>query len=251
MRFRLPGQITHSEVRLVIDTLMVSLLVIFSLLWAFQQFMVNPPYVDPERYPVRGIDVSAHNGKLNLDAAASDGIEFVFIKASEGSDHKDNNFSINYEKARKAGLKTGAYHYFRFDKDGVKQARNFLEALGYRPLDLGIAIDVEEAGNAHGVDTLDVKRRLHDMVDYLHLLGHRVMLYTNRDGYYDYIAEEFHGLPLWICSFNRVPINADWTFWQYDHHGRVKGIKGDVDLNAYVGSRKDWEEIYSGKEVAE
>lgn len=230
--------------------LMVSLLVIFALFWAANQFLINPPYVDPERYPVRGIDVSSHNGTINLDAAASDGIEFIFIKASEGSEHKDTNFNINYDKARKAGLKTGAYHYFRFDKDGVKQARNFLEALNHRHLDLGIAIDVEEAGNAHGVDTTDVKRRLRDMVDYLNLLGHRVMLYTNRDGYYDYIAEEFQGSPLWICSFNRVPINADWTFWQYDHHGRVKGIKGDVDLNAYVGSRKDWDYNFGGKEQA-
>lgn len=251
MKLKLSDHIVRSELRLAIDMLMVSLLVIFALVWAGNQFLTNPPYVDPDRYPIRGIDVSSHNGVMDLHAAASDGVEFVFIKASEGSDHKDANFKTNYEKARQAGLKTGAYHYFRFDKDGVKQARNFLETLGSRHFDLGIAIDVEEAGNAHGVDTTEVKRRLHDMVDYLNLLGHRVMLYTNRDGYYDYLSDEFQGIPLWICSFNRVPINADWTFWQYDHHGRVKGVKGDVDLNAYVGSRKDWENAFSGKEVEE
>lgn len=231
--------------------IMVSLLVLFALIWAWNQFMNTPPYVDPDRYPVRGIDVSSHNGMMNLKAAAYDGIEFIFIKASEGTDNKDPNFRINYDKARHAGLKIGAYHYFRFDKDGVKQARNFIKALGRRHLDLGIAIDVEEAGNAHDVDTSEVKLRLRDMVDYLNLLGHRVMLYTNKSGYYDYLVEEFQGTPLWICSFNRIPINADWTFWQYDHHGRVNGVKGDVDLNAYVGSRKDWEEAYCGKEVGE
>ena len=84
------------------------------------------------------------------------------------------------------------------------------------------------------------------MVDYLNLLGHRITFYTNKEGYYDYIADLFPGAPLWICSFSSNPINAEWTFWQFNHHGKVRGIRGDVDLNAFCGSREDWEDFLNG-----
>ena len=84
------------------------------------------------------------------------------------------------------------------------------------------------------------------MVDYLNLLGHRVMFYTNREGYYEYLADTFPGAPLWICGFSENPINAEWTFWQFNHRGRVDGITGDVDLNAFCGSREEWQSFLEG-----
>lgn len=231
------------ELKIAAIFLLVSLLLICACVWAYHQFMTTPPYVDPVRYPVRGIDVSSHNGMMNLDAAADDGIDFVFIKASEGVNFKDENFRLNYNKASHAGLKIGVYHFFRFDKDGVEQALNFMRTVGKRKPELGLAVDVEAAGNPVNVPDSLVKERLEAMVDYLYLLGHRVTFYTNKDGYYKYIADTFPGAPLWICSFSSTPINTEWLFWQFDHHGRVKGIRGDVDLNVFSGSRKDWDEF--------
>ncbi|MDE6668826.1 MAG: hypothetical protein K2K26_03970 [Muribaculaceae bacterium] len=234
------------DLEVSVDFLFVAVLLVFASWSAYSSFMTSPPYVDTERYPVRGIDVSAHNGMMNLDAAARDGVEFIFIKASEGEDFRDNNFRLNYDKARHAGLKIGAYHFFRFDKEGVPQAINLLRAVGSRPLDLGLVIDVEEFGNAKDVEREVVGRRLRHMVDYLTLLGRRVTFYTNRKGYYDYLVEEFPGFQLWICSFNSTPISAEWTFWQHNHHGAIKGIKGDVDLNTFCGSRDDWQRFLDG-----
>lgn len=215
-----------------------------SCVWVWNQYLKSPPYVDPERYPVRGIDVSAHNGEIDFKAVKKEGMDFVFIKASEGSDFKDKNFDINYRNARRNGLKTGAYHFFRFDKDGVDQAINLLQTTGPRHLDLGLAIDIEQQGNPENVDSTLIADRLTAMVEYLNLLGYRVTLYTNRSGYEKFLMDTFPGYPLWICSFAEHPIDADWTFWQYDHHGKIKGITGDVDLNAYNGSREEWNEKF-------
>lgn len=212
-------------------------------LWAYRQFIITPPYVDPERYPIRGIDVSRHNGLMNLDAAARDGIEFIFIKASEGGETKDPNFRLNYDKARHAGMKIGAYHFFRFDRDGVTQAMNLHDVVRFRHLDLGVAIDVERHNNATGVPDDSIRERLAAMIDYLHLRGYRVTLYSNAEGYYDLLHTDFRGAPLWICSFKSMPINREWDFWQYYHHGKVAGIRGDVDLNVFSGSRAEWEEF--------
>ncbi len=232
-----------NDLRVAAVFLVVCVLLVFASVWAYHEFMTTPPYVDPERYPVKGIDISAHNGMMNLDAAAADGIEFVFIKATEGVTFRDENFRLNFRKASHAGLKIGIYHFFRFDKDGVEQAINFLRTTGNRKPELGLVIDVEKHGNPDNIPDSIVKERLSAMVDYLNLLGHRVTFYTNKEGYYDYIADIFPGAPLWICSFSSNPINAEWTFWQFNHHGRIKGIRGDVDLNVFCGSREDWNDF--------
>ncbi|MDE5790019.1 MAG: hypothetical protein K2H96_02155 [Muribaculaceae bacterium] len=230
------------DIPAVILFLGVSVMLVFSCLWAYDKFMTSAPYVSYERYPIRGIDVSRHNGMMNLDAAASDGIEFIFIKASEGEGLQDENFHLNYDKAGHAGLKRGAYHFFRFDKDGISQGQNFMRAVGGRPLELGVVIDIEESGNAKDVTHDQIMQRLADMVEYLNMHGYRVMFYTNRQGYEDFLMNNYTGMPLWICHFSSTPFDADWTFWQFDHHGKVKGIPSEVDLNVFVGSRKDWEE---------
>lgn len=235
---RLPEE---TDVHMRVDFAVAALLVVFALFWTGRHFLTAPPYVDRERYPIMGIDVSHHNGMMNLNAAAADGVSFIFIKASEGASFRDVNYRINFDKARHAGLKVGAYHFFRFDKEGVEQAKNLLEAIGDRVPDLGIAVDVESHSNPEGIDPEIVAERLLTMTEYLNLKGHRVIFYTNRDGYYDYIREQFEGYPLWISSFSSVPINADWLFWQYNHRGHVKGIRGDVDLNVFCGSREEWE----------
>jgi len=226
--------------------LFVCLFLVFAGIWAYKTFMSSPPYVDPERYPVRGIYISAHNGNVDMERVAADGYEFVFIKATEGVDFKDRNFRVNYDKAEKAGLKTGIYHFFRFDRDGVEQALNLLKAVGKRRPDLGIVIDVEKAGNPDSIPKEKIQSRLTHMVEYLNLLGHRVMFYSNRDGYYEYLADAFPGAPLWICGFSENPIHAEWSFWQFNHRGEVDGIEGDVDLNAFCGSREEWQNFLEG-----
>ncbi|MCH5232862.1 MAG: hypothetical protein J1E78_04415 [Muribaculaceae bacterium] len=226
--------------------LIVLCLLVFSAVWVYKAIFNTPPYVDSDKYPVRGIDVSHHNGIIDFNKVADSGVEFVFMKASEGITHRDSLFKRNYEEARKVGLKTGAYHYFRFDCDGVEQAVNFLRAVGPHHYDLGLVIDVESSGNADGVSADVIKNRLVNMVDYMNLLGYRVMIYTNFDGYYDFIEETMPGCPLWICRFKENPINAEWTFWQYDHHGKVPGVKGDVDINVFCGGTEQWENYLQG-----
>lgn len=240
------GNISGKDVKVTLGFLVVSVALVLSAIAAWQHFMRTPPYVDFERYPVKGIDVSAHNGMMNLDAAADDGVRFIFIKASEGATFRDSNFRLNYDKAKHAGMKIGAYHFFRFDRDGVDQARNLLQVVRGRDLDLGVAIDIEEHGNPSGIDSALIADRLIRMADFLNLSGYRVTVYSNKAGYFDYVRDALPGTNLWICSFSPTPINTEWTFWQYNHRGRVKGIRGDVDMNVFCGSEEEWQNYLDG-----
>lgn len=212
---------------------------------AWVNFRSTPPYVDREVFPIGGIDISAHNGKINFNEVASDGVEFVWIKATEGADFRDKRFSVNHKRAGAAGLKRGAYHFFRFDKDGVEQAINLLEAVGDRKLEIGVAIDIESSGNPEDIDDNLIKERIAAMVDYLNLRGLAPTLYCNKTDYYRYLADSFPGNSLWICSFSSDPIAAPWTFWQHNHKGSVRGVKGDVDLNVFGGPESEWNEFIS------
>lgn len=62
-------------------------------------------------YPVRGVDLSYYQGNIDWDVLASQGVDFCFIKATEGIDHNDSQFAQNWETAQSAQIYVGAYHF--------------------------------------------------------------------------------------------------------------------------------------------
>ena len=50
--------------------------------------------------PVRGVDVSHHQGRIDWEALSDSGIAFAFMKASEGRDHRDRRFRENWADGR-------------------------------------------------------------------------------------------------------------------------------------------------------
>ena len=199
--------------------------------------------VNRAEYPIVGIDVSSHNGEIDFDRVKADGYSFVIIKASEGLEHHDSRFATNYDNARKSGLKVGAYHFFRKDTDGLNQAKNFLETIGWRKLDLPLVVDVEDWSNAKNVEDERTQKNLDAMLDNLRSRGHKVMVYTNGDGYKKYIKDGQININLWLCAFKQPDKlkHIPHQLQQYSHWGRVKGIWGDVDLNVFNGSQEQWD----------
>ena len=49
---------------------------------------VTEAHPDFENYPVRGLDLSAHNGNVNFDSIAAN-YDFVILKATEGGNWTD------------------------------------------------------------------------------------------------------------------------------------------------------------------
>ena len=77
----------------------------------------------PDRnvYPLRGIDVSNHQGQIDWPRVAKDDVAFAIIKATEGGDFVDKSFARNIEAARAAGLTVGAYHFFTFCRARIRR----------------------------------------------------------------------------------------------------------------------------------
>lgn len=199
-------------------------------------------HADISGYAVNGIDISAHNGKVDFGKVKQSGVDFVIIKATEGITFKDSLFAANHRNATDKGLKTGAYHFFRFDADGIGQAHNFLSSVAEKNLSLPLIIDVESHTNPAVAFPAKVRRNLRDMVDELASFGFPVMIYTNKEGYEKFVAGEFDDCPLWICTFDRPENGLEWSVWQYSHRGNVAGLDSDVDLNVFEGDSLEWTE---------
>ena len=199
--------------------------------------------VDRFRYPVAGIDVSKHNGKIDFEKVAADDYQFVFIKASEGKTYRDEAFERNYQGARDAGLMVGAYHFFRKNRTGEEQAANLLSVIKGKPLDLPLVIDLEDDwGNGATTSRETALKRVLEMIEILVGKGYDVMIYTNLDGDEKYYKGMLGDHDLWLCSFTSPDMLKDkpHCFQQFSHEGNVDGVKGNVDLNVWRGSKREW-----------
>ena len=104
----------------------------------------RPPLADGERY---GVDVSAHQGEIEWEQVAEDGIQFAYTKATEGQGWIDERFTANWDGAETAGLDRGAYHFFTLCAAGDEQARNFLRVAPPDDDAMPPVIDLELTGN--------------------------------------------------------------------------------------------------------
>jgi lysozyme len=202
-------------------------------------------YPSQERFPVRGIDVSHHQGEIDWDAVRSAGIEFVFVKATEGRDHNDTRFLENWEGAGRAGIRRGAYHFFTFCTPGLEQADHFLSVVGSLPRELPVAADVEFSGNCEGWSSIDdirselraFLRRVGDS------LGHAPTLYVTPSSFREIAAGHFDRRRIWLRGLFFEPSRrryGAWSFWQYADNARLPGIRGPVDLNVFCCSRAEF-----------
>lgn len=189
----------------------------------------SPP---PRGYRVHGIDVSHHQGWIDWDRVAASGIDFAFLKATEGISHRDRRFRAN-RAAAEGTLPYGAYHYFSACHSGSAQAAHFLAEVpeaGDLPAVLDVEADERCNRGARLEGIADEVSAWLDEVETVH--GLRPLLYSNA-AFHD---RHLHSIEAdrWLASYSRIP-GEDWTFWQYTSDGRVPGIAGPVDRNVYAG----------------
>jgi lysozyme len=90
-----------------------------------------------------GIDVSAHQGRINWRKVRGDGISLAYIKATEGGDFVDRLFAANWAGTHAAGVDRSAYHFFTPCTLGAVQAEHFLRTAPPKPDALAPAVDLD------------------------------------------------------------------------------------------------------------
>src|SRR5262245_50270540 len=62
---------------------------------------------------IRGIDVSYYQGTIDWNRVKNDGIDFAFVRVSDGATFRDPKFVTNWAESQAAGVVRGAYQFFR------------------------------------------------------------------------------------------------------------------------------------------
>lgn len=203
----------------------------------WQAFLHYQP--DRRAFPVRGIDVSHHQGRIDWPAVAVDDVAFAYLKASEGGDHHDRQFAANWAGARQAGLAVGAYHYFTFCKSGREQAANFIATVPAAGDALPPVVDLEFGGNCGArPDGPALRRELDAFLGPVEFHARRRVVLYMTDEFYRQYGADLPPRALWRRSIVFKPADRPvWTLWQFHNRGTVRGIAGPVDLNLFAGDR--------------
>lgn len=204
-------------------------------------------FVSPsrERFPIRGIDVSHHQGEIAWSDVASSGmVDFVYIKASEGGDWVDPKFAHHWEATAAVGLPRGAYHFFTLCRPGLVQAEHFMATVPVDPSALPPVIDLEFVGNCAAPPSADILAEVDAFSDLLeHHYGRRPLLYTTEEFYLDILGGTVPSQELWLRDLFGEPsyVPTGWRIWQFHSRARIPGIDGPVDLDAFNGTRAEFE----------
>jgi len=201
-----------------------------------------PGVVCPDGATIEGIDVSYYQGSISWNTVAASGIEFAFIRVSDGLDYPDSRYQDNWSSAQDAGVVRGTYQYFRVGQDATTQAEYLLDQMG--PLeegDLPPVVDVENYGN-EGYSTSEITDAVGEWISVIEgELGVKPIIYTSYGAWSSMSgSDDFRDYPLWTANWHAscplIPDQwSDWFFWQYSATGSVSGISGNVDLDVFNG----------------
>lgn len=190
---------------------------------------------------VKGIDVSHWQRDVHWANAKKAGIDFCFIKASEGL-KIDTLYKDHKAGAKAQGILTGSYHFFRPERDPLTQAKLFVAHAGID--DLPKVIDWEISSSqiakkdavAHAWAFLNEVEKLDGSIP---------IIYT---GAYFFEALGtgrmlFKKFRLWTANWTSlcplVPTPFDtWQFWQQRSTLTLPGTTGFLDQDVFNGDIK-------------
>lgn len=217
------------------------------------------PDPTPEDFAVHGIDVSRYQGDINWLAAKNGGVEFAFIKATEGGDHSDPRFLDYWYAAKAAGIPRGAYHFYYFCRTGAEQAAWFIQNVPNEEDALPPVLDMEWNGHSKTCKKQPSKDEvIREMAVFLKTVedhyGKKPIIYSSVDFHRDRLEGEKHGYDFWLRSVASHPSRKydgrdNWLFWQYTAEGQVAGIGGNVDRNVFYGTKSQWRNYLEQKKV--
>ena len=202
--------------------------------------------IRPWQYPVHGIDVSKYQGDIDWHRVRASGIDFAFIKATEGGDHADDRFEQNWARrrappvCRAAPITTTTSAVRRRSRWPGSSTTS--RARRGRCRRCSTSSGPTSRGPVPTARTPPTIRR--EALLFLQALnvyyGKRPVIYTTVDFYRDNDLGRLQGFHFWLRSVAGHPSDVypdqRWAFWQYTGTGLVEGIDGLTDINVFGGT---------------
>jgi GH25 family lysozyme M1 (1,4-beta-N-acetylmuramidase) len=194
-----------------------------------------------------GIDVSSHQGDIDWQAVAADGVEFAFIRAvyrgyGTGKLVIDEKCLQNIDGAQANGIDVGLYVFSQAitEDEVLEEANAVISLLDGRSLQLPIVFDVEKVSDSEArTNALSVQDRTDLTIAFLKAIenaGFDTMIYHNTEmGAMLLDLTQLTEYKKWFAGYNpEFYWPYEFDLWQYSETGSVNGIKGPVDLDIYL-----------------
>jgi GH25 family lysozyme M1 (1,4-beta-N-acetylmuramidase) len=182
---------------------------------------------------IQGIDVSGHNPATYSTA----GLDFVFVKATEGQSYVSPAMSRQAAVARSAGLVLGFYHFLHAGNTDA-QAQYFVAKCPALPGEI-LVCDWETPPGAPAASNAEKDAFIRKVKELRP--GHKVLLYCNRDFWKTHDTTSYAGDGLWIAdpgaTAGKPKIQHPWTVHQY---GTIAKTDRDVANFASRAAMKAW-----------
>ena len=185
---------------------------------------------------IKGIDISNNNGSIDFSEVASDGVEYVYVKASEGATFQDSTMATFYNNCKNNGLKVGAYHFLVGTSTPEAQAQNFYAMIKDYEWDLTPMMDIE----TNFSNLSDYVTRFITAFEALCPLKLGIYSYTS---FIDYLTDAEYtikDMKFWEANYNNDPWNLSSNFFtnrighQYTESGSITGISEGCDVNSFI-----------------
>jgi GH25 family lysozyme M1 (1,4-beta-N-acetylmuramidase) len=204
---------------------------------------------------VPGIDVSHWQGTINWSSVAAAGKQFVFTKATEGTDYVDPTVAANTSGARAAGLLAGVYHFAHPDTNTASaEAQHFLSAAA-NYLKSGFMRPVLDLEDGASIGKVALSQWVVEWCDTVKAAigGFDPIIYCNTNYASNFLDANVLGRPLWIANWSTLLGDPNttgqpptgifgvdaWSYWQHSSTGSVSGIGGNVDLDVFNGDHDE------------
>lgn len=191
---------------------------------------------------IKGIDVSAHQGKINWETVANYGIDFAILRITEVGNVIDSQFENNFAGCNKHKIPVGVYKYSYAStvSEARSEARKVVSVLNGRKIQFPVFLDLEH-NNQRTLGSESIHKMADAFREIVESAGYKFGIYCNVDWYNTVICSHLKKHDFWIA---RYPANDNGTVverlrpsagagWQYSSKGKVPGISGNVDMDVF------------------
>ena len=203
---------------------------------------------------IKGIDVSAWQGKIDWKTVADYGMGFAILRITEAGNVVDSQFENNLAGCNKYNIPVGVYKYSyaMTIAEIQREARKVVSTLNGRRIQFPVFLDLEY-NNQKSLGSESIHKMADAFREIVEAAGYKFAIYCNVDWYENVICSHLKKYDFWIA---RYPANDDgWlqerlrpdfgVGWQYSSKAKIPGISGTVDRNVFY---KDYSEETEKKE---
>lgn len=196
-----------------------------------------------------GVDISTHNGNVNIKRVRDAGMERIGIRAGYGKNNTDQKFDKNALACVNLGVPVILYWFsYAYTVEMAKKEAEYAVEHAKKywdkcPIAFDLEYDSVRYARTKGV-SIDKELATAMAVAFMRKveeLGYIPVIYSNKDylkNYFDMdkIKIRFDNVYLWYARYASAITTEERNkadIWQFTSKGRVNGINGDVDLNEF------------------